>query len=62
LRLEPEAPACIALNVEREASLLCLVVHVQKSDFHLINIFCAVIVVKNGIMPSADSLLVFCTT
>jgi len=25
----------------------CLVVYVQKSDFHLINMFCAVIVVKN---------------
>jgi len=25
----------------------CLVVYVQKSDFHLINLFCIVIVVKN---------------
>jgi len=25
----------------------CLVVYVQKSDFHLINAFCVVIVVKN---------------
>jgi len=25
----------------------CLVLHVQKSDFHLINMFCEVIVVKN---------------
>jgi len=25
----------------------CLVVYVQKSDFHLINVFCVVIVAKN---------------
>jgi len=25
----------------------CLVVHVQKSDFHLINVFCVEIVIKN---------------
>jgi len=25
----------------------CLVVYVQKSDFHLINVFCVVIAVKN---------------
>jgi len=25
----------------------CLVVYVQKRDFHLINVFCAVIAVKN---------------
>jgi len=25
----------------------CLVVYAQKSDFHLINVFCVVIVVKN---------------
>jgi len=25
----------------------CLVVYVQKFDFHLINVFCVVIVVKN---------------
>ena len=26
---------------------ICLVVYVQKSDFHLINVFCVVIFVKN---------------
>jgi len=29
------------------ALLTCLVVCVQKSDFHLINMFCVVIAVKN---------------
>jgi len=29
------------------AQSTCLVVYVQKSDFHLINVFCVVIVVKN---------------
>jgi len=27
----------------------CLAVHVHKSDFHLINMFCVVIVVKNAL-------------
>ena len=41
----------------------CLVVEVQKSDFHLINMFCAVImiIVKKCTMSSPDSLLLFCT-
>jgi len=29
----------------------CLVVYVQKSDFHLINVFCAVIVLKKRKLP-----------
>jgi len=36
-------------------------VYLQKSDFHLINKFCVVIVVKNCIMASPGSLLVFST-
>ena len=39
----------------------CLVVYDQKSDFHLINIFCVVIVVKKCIMASPGNLLIFCT-
>jgi len=40
-----------------------LVVYVQKSDFHLINVFCVVIVVKKRgyTMYSPGSLLLFCT-
>jgi len=38
------------------------VVYVQKSDFHLINGFCVVIVVKKCIMFTPGSLLIFCTT
>jgi len=34
------------LNVKL-AYWICLVVYVQKSDLHLINAFCVVIVVKN---------------
>jgi len=37
-------------------------VHVHKSDLHLFNGFCAVIVVKKCIMSSPGNLLVFCTT
>jgi len=32
-----------------------------ESDLHLINVFGIVIVVKNCIMASSDSLFVFCT-
>jgi len=39
----------------------CLVVYVQKSDFHLINVFVVVIVVKICTMSSGGSLLLFCT-
>jgi len=39
---------------------ICLVLYVQKSDFHLISVFCVVIVVKKCIMSSPGSLL-FCT-
>jgi len=35
--------------------------YIQKSDFHLINVFCVMIVVKRCIMASPGSLLVFCT-
>jgi len=38
----------------------CLVAYVQKSDFHLINVFCEVIAVKKCTMSSAGSLLLFC--
>jgi len=38
---------------------MCLNVYVQKSAFHLINVFC-VIVVKKYIMAGPGSLLVFC--
>jgi len=38
-----------------------LVVYVQKSDFHLINAFCVVIVVKKITAVSPDSLHLFCT-
>jgi len=37
----------------------CLVVYVQKSDFHLINLFCVMIVVKKCIAASPSSLLIF---
>ena len=33
----------------------CLVVYVQKSDFHLINVFCVVIVVKKRKLPSVSN-------
>jgi len=39
----------------------CLVVYVQKSDFHLVNVVCEVIVVKKCAMSSPGSLLIFCT-
>jgi len=38
----------------------CLVVYFQKSCFHLINVFCVVIVVKN-VLSRPGSLLLFCT-
>jgi len=38
-----------------------LVVYVRKSDLHLMNVFCVVIVVKKCIMASPDSLLLLCT-
>jgi len=41
------------------ALLTCLVVYVQKSDFHLINVFCVVLVVKN-VLSRPGSLLLFC--
>jgi len=40
---------------------MCLVVYVQMSHLHLINIFCVVIVVKKCIMATSGDLLVFCT-
>jgi len=40
---------------------MCLVVYVLKSDLHLINIFCVVIVVKKCIMATSGSLRIFCT-
>jgi len=39
----------------------CLVVYAQKSDCHLSNGFCVVIVVKKFIISSPGSLLLFCT-
>jgi len=38
---------------------MCLVLYVQKPDFHLINVFCVVIVVKKCIMSSPSSLHLF---
>jgi len=38
-----------------------LVVYVQKSDFHLVNACCVVIVAKKFTMSSPGSLLLFCT-
>ena len=38
-----------------------VVVYVHKSDLHLINIFCVVIVVKKCIMATSGSLLIFYT-
>jgi len=60
------------LSVKRHRSLLgvlsvklqwpmCLVAYVQKSDLHLIKIFCEVIAVKKFIMAASGSLLVFCS-
>jgi len=40
---------------------MCLVVYVQMSDLHLINVFCVVIFVKKRIMASSGNLVVFCT-
>jgi len=37
-----------------------VVVYVHKSDLHLINTFCVVIVVEKCIMPTSGSLLIFC--
>jgi len=37
----------MGLAVTYRALPTCLVVYVRKSDFHLINMFCVVIVVKN---------------
>jgi len=34
---------------------MCLVVYVQKSDLHLINIFCVVIVMKKCIMATSGA-------
>jgi len=45
LRLERGASTSTAWSVERDVSL-GLVVYVQKSDFHLIHVFCVVIFVK----------------
>jgi len=39
----------------------CLLVYVQKSDFHLINVFCVVIGRKKCSMSRPGSLLLFCT-
>jgi len=39
----------------------CLVVYVQKSDFHLISTFYVVIVVKKCTMSGPGSLLLYCT-
>jgi len=39
----------------------CLVVFVQKSDFHSINVLCALIDVTKCTMSSPGSLLLFCT-
>jgi len=58
------------LSVKRQHSLLgvvnvklayMLVVYVQMSDFHLINVFCVVIVVKKCTMASPGGLLEFRT-
>jgi len=38
-----------------------LVVYVQKSDLHLINIFCEVNVLKKCFVATSGSCLVFCT-
>jgi len=38
----------------------CLGVYVQKPGFHLINVFCEEIVVKN-VLSSPGSLVLFCT-
>jgi len=38
----------------------CLVVYIQKLDFHLINVFCIVVVVKKCTMSNPGSLLLFC--
>jgi len=35
--------------------------YVQKSDFHLVNMLCVVIVVKNLLCLAQGSLLLFCT-
>jgi len=40
---------------------MCLVIYIHKSDLHLINIFCVVIVVKKCILATSGSLLIFCT-
>jgi len=39
--------ALMGLAFIHPALPICLVVYVQKSEFHLINVFCVVIVIKN---------------
>jgi len=39
----------------------CLVLYIQKSDFYLVNVFCAVIIVKKCTVFSLGSLFLFCT-
>jgi len=60
LGFEREVSAFIVWSVERGVTL-CLVVYIQKSDFHLINIFCVENIVKKCIMASPGDFLVFCT-
>ena len=40
---------------------MCLVVYFHKSDLHLINISCVVLVVKKCIAATSGNLLIFCT-
>jgi len=46
--------ALVGLTFIYPALPTCLVVYVQKSDFHLINVFCEVIVVKNVLWLAQD--------
>jgi len=62
--IAPEAPwlrCLLGLAFIYQALPAWLVVYVQKSDFHLINMFCVVIVVKKCTMSRPVSLLSFCT-
>jgi len=57
--LNPVASLLVVLNVKLHP--IRLVVQFQESDFHLINVFCVVIVVKKYIMSTSSSVIVFCT-
>jgi len=51
----------MGLTFVHPAMPTCLVVYVQKSDFHLINAFCVVIVVKKYTLSSPGSpLILYC--